>query len=68
MLFGKMAVLSHQGWGVKHLPKFFKKKGRTEMKLKTTLLILGIFIGSSPALAAGLGQGCDTRSGRDGGQ
>ena len=38
------------------------------MKLKITLLIMGIFIGSSPAMAAGLGQGCDTQPGRDGGQ
>ena len=38
------------------------------MKLKTTLLILGILAGSSPALGAGISEGCDSQAGRNSGQ
>jgi hypothetical protein len=48
------------------------------MKLKITILILGTLIGFSPAsattfadaadTAAAIGEGCDTKPGREGGQ
>ena len=38
------------------------------MKLKITLVIFGIFLGYSSAYAAGLSEGCDSQSGRNGGQ